>query len=302
MPDNDQAQSQTDTSATPTSGDSVGTTASANTDTQSRTEDGKFSSNYVYGAEDNVAEWKKFKTKEELNTLTDQMYNTLVQGGGVTADPAATAAQPLPSTVPAPNVPSGGTVPDADAWMTDSAAAADAHFNARIANLQKEVLGPQLAGIYTANAQTARALALQANGDAFSKWGPEIDMQMQGIPVEKRSFEMYSEAVKLVKGNHAGEITREALDKAVQDEIERRTAAGTIRSGEAATSADVSQVLDFNSENLGDRWKHIATDTTLEGQVDFLRKAYPDDTLAVAKQKYFKLLQKGDAVQAEANT
>lgn len=299
MPDNDQAQSQTDTSATPTSGDSVGTTASANTDTQSRTEDGKFSSNYVYGAEDNVAEWKKFKTKEELDKLTDQMYNTLVQGGGVATDPATTLPAPVPVATVVPTAPA---TPDADAWLSDSAAAADAHFDARIANLQKEVLGPQLAGIYTANAQTARALALQANGDAFSKWGPEIDMQMQGIPVDKRSFEMYSEAVKLVKGNHAGEITREALDKAVQDEIERRTAAGTIRSGEAATSADASQVLDFSSENLGDRWKHIATDTTLEGQVDFLRKAYPDDTLAVAKQKYFKLLQKGDAVQAEANT
>lgn len=301
MPDNDQAQSQTDTSATPTSGDSVGTTASANTDTQSRTEDGKFSSNYVYGAEDNVAEWKKFKTKEELDKLTDQMYNTLVQGGGVATDPA-TAQLPIAPVLPIAPIPTAPATPDADAWLSDSAAAADAHFDARIANLQKEVLGPQLAGIYTANAQTARALALQANGDAFSKWGPEIDMQMQGIPVDKRSFEMYSEAVKLVKGNHAGEITREALDKAVQDEIERRTAAGTIRSGEAATSADASQVLDFSSENLGDRWKHIATDTTLEGQVDFLRKAYPDDTLAVAKQKYFKLLQKGDAVQAEANT
>lgn len=301
MPDNDQAQSQTDTSETRTSGDSVGATASADTEAQSRADDGTFGPNYVYGAEDNVAEWKKFKTKEELNTLTDQMYNIMVQGGQApNAEPATPVAQPaLPAALPTPVA---SVVPDADAWMADSAAAADAHFNARIAGLQKDVLGPQLAGIYTANAQTARALALQANGDAFSKWGPEIDMQMQGIPVEKRTFEMYSEAVKLVKGNHAGEISREALTKAVEDEIERRTAAGTIRSGEATTSADASQVLDFSSENLGDRWKHIATDTTLEGQVDFLRKAYPDDTLAVAKQKYFKLLRKGDAVQAEANT
>ena len=237
------------------------------------------------------------------------MYNTLVQQPTAVAPPNTTVPGPTTAMVsntamvtPAPNVSSGSAVPDADAWLSDSAAAADAHFDTRIAGLQKDVLDPQLAGIYVSNAQTARALALQSNSDAFSKWGPEIDMHMQGIPVEKRSFDMYSEAVKLVKGNHAGEISREALTKAVEDEIERRTAAGTIRSGEAATSADVSQVLDFSSENLGDRWKHIATDTTLEGQVDFLRKAYPDDTLAVAKQKYLKLLNKGDIINAEANT
>ena len=127
-------------------------------------------------------------------------------------------------------------------------------------------------------------------------------MQMANIPVEQRSFEMYSEAVKLVKGNHAGEISKEAIDAAVKDEIDRRTAAGTIRSGESPTGAPLSESLDFNSDNLGDRWGHLADDTTFEGQIAFLQKAYPDLTLAEAKQKYLKLLHKGDAVSAEANS
>ena len=261
MPDNDLGQSSSATSEAPTSGVTAGTTADGD---QSRTDDGKFGPNYVYGAEDNVAEWKKFKTKEELNTLTDQMYNIMVQGKQVPGD-TAVPAPPSPGVVAplAPNVPSGGAIPDADAWLNDSAAAADAHFDARIAGVQKDVLAPQLAGIYQANAQTARALALQSNSDAFTRWGPEIDMQMSAIPVEQRTFQMYSEAVKLIKGAHAAEITQEALDKGVASEIERRMAAGTIRSGEAGTSAEPSQVLDFSSDNLGDRWGHIAESTTL---------------------------------------
>ena len=292
MPDNDPVQSSSGTSGTPISGDPgvAATTASPT------------GPNYVYAVDDpNVAEWKRGKTKEELNTLTDQMYNIIVQGKQVPgSEPLAAPALPSPASVP--NVPSGSMIPDADAWLSDSAAAADAHFDARIAGVQKDVLAPQLAGIYTANAQTARALAVQSDSAAFAKWGPEIDMQMSAIPVERRNFEMYTEAMKLVKGAHATEISQEALDRAVTDEIERRTAAGTIRSGDGSTSATPSESLDFSSDNLGERWGHIAENTTLEGQVEFLRKAYPDDTLAVAKQKYLKLLKKGDAVQAEANT
>ncbi len=224
MPDNAQAQSSSATSETLTSGDQgvAATTTSTGP-------------GYVYSAEDNVAEWKKFKTKEELNTLTDQMYNIMVQGKGAPSSeaPAGTA---LPSPLPVPNVSPEGTIPDADAWLSDPAAASEAHFNTRIASVQKDILAPQLAGIYQDNAQTARALAVQTNGDAFAKWGPEIDMQMSAIPVERRNFQMYSEAVKLVKGNHATEISQEALDRAVADEIERRTAAGTIRSGDGSTS------------------------------------------------------------------
>jgi len=290
VPDNDQAQSSSATSETPTSGDQGVAATTTSTDL-----------GYVYSAEDNVAEWKKFKTKEELNTLTDQMYSIMVQGKEV-PDATVAPAPPQPGATLAPVLPVNAAIPDADAWLSDPAAASEAHFNARIAGVQKDVLAPQLAGIYQDNAQTARALAVQTNGDAFAKWGPEIDMQMSAIPVERRNFQMYSEAVKLVKGNHATEISREALDRGVAEEIERRLAAGTIRSGDGSTSAEPSQVLDFSSDNLGERWKHLADNTTLEGQVEFLRKQYPDDTLAVAKQKYLKLLKKGDAVQAEANT
>ena len=239
MPENDPAQSSSATSGTPTSGDPGTAATTAN--------DGP---NYVYGADSNVAEWKKFKTPEELDELTDQMYNIMVQGKQVPGDTTAAPAPVTPvASLPAIVAPSA--IPDADAWLSDSAAAADTHFNARIADVQKNVLGPQLAGIYAANAQTARALAVQSSGDAFTRWGPEIDMQMSAIPVEQRNFQMYSEAVKLVKGAHAAEITREALDKAVADEIERRTAAGTIRSGDAGTGVTLSESLDFNSDNLG---------------------------------------------------
>jgi len=291
VPDNDPGQSSNVTSATPTSGASEPSTDP----TQSRSPDGTFGPNYVYGAEDNVAEWKKFKTKEELNTLTDQMYNIMQQPQA--AQPAAQPA--VPAATVAPLTPD---VPDADTWLSDPAAAAEAYFNARIAGVQTNTLDPALAGIYTGNAQTSRALAAQANGEAFSRWGPEIDMQMSAIPVEKRTFDMYTEAVKLVKGAHAGEISQEALDKAVTDEIERRTAAGTIRSSDSPTGATLTESLDFNSENLGDRWGHLAEDTTLEGRMDFFRKAYPDLSLAEAQKKYFALLKKGDAVQAEVNS
>jgi len=213
------------------------------------------------------------------------------------------AQQPVQQPMqPQQPLPLATNIPDADAWMNDSVGAADAHFNSRIAGVQKDILAPQLAGIYKANAQTARALAFQQHGNAFTRWGPEIDMQMQAIPVEQRSFEMYTEAVKLVKGAHADQITQEALDKGVANEIDRRLAAGTIRSGGSPTGATLPESLDFNSENLGERWGHLATETTIEGQMEFLRKAYPDDTLAEARKKYLALLAKGNAVQAEANS
>jgi len=299
VPENDLAgTTASDISAAPTSG----VTASApapNVDggTQARTGDGQYDKNYVYGADSNVAEWKKFKTPEELNELTDKMYAIMQQGQP--QQPAAPAAQPVAAAPPP--APIGPSVPDADMWLTDQAAAADAHFNARIAGVQKDILAPQLTAIHTANAQTARALAAQNHNDAFSRWGPEIDMQMAGIPVENRTFEMYSEAVKLVKGAHAAEISQESLDKAVADEIERRTAAGTIRSGSTPTGADAAQSLDFNSETLGDRWSHIAEETTPEGRYDFFRKMYPDLSIAEAQKKFLELTKKGNAVSAEAN-
>ena len=268
--------------------------ASADPTGQPRNPDGTFGPNYVYGADDNVAEWKRFKTKEELNTLTDQMYNIMQQG-----QPAqSTVAQPA---VPVAPEPAAGAVPDADMWLSDPTAASEAHFNTRIGQVQKEILAPQLAGIYTANAQTARALASQSNGEAYSRWGPEIDMQMSAIPVENRTFEMYTEAVKLVKGAHASEITQEALDKAVADEIERRTAAGTIRTGDAPTGAAGVESLDFNSESLGDRWGHLAN-IEPEARMDFLRKLHPDLSLVAAQKKYLDTIKKGNAVAAEANS
>lgn len=298
MPDNDPiGTTQSDTSVAPTSGDAP----AANVDggAQSRADDGQYGKNYVYGADANVAEWKKFKTPEELDRLTDQMYNIMQQGSPQPAAPAAPQIQPnLAPPVPAPAT---AGVPDADMWLSDSAAAADAHFNARIGQVQKEVLAPQLAGLHNSQAQASRALAVQSHTDAFSRWGPEIDMQMAAIPVENRNFEMYTEAVKLVKGAHAGEISQEALDKAVADEIERRTAAGTIRSG-GDTSAAVAESLDFNSESLGDRWAHIAEETTPEGRYDFFRKMYPDLSLAEAQKKFLELTKKGNAVSAEANS
>ena len=225
------------------------------------------------------------------------MYTIMQQGQP--AQPVA--AQPVTAAPLAASAPVAPTIPDADMWLSDPAAASEAHFNARIAS-EKAVLGTQLTGIYTANAQTARALAAQSHNDAFSRWGPEIDMQMSGIAVEQRTFEMYSEAVKLVKGAHAGEISQEAIDAAVRDEIERRTAAGTIRSGDAPTSAAGVESLDFNNESLGDRWSHIAEETTPEGRYDFFRKMYPDLTFAEAQKKFLELTKKGNVVSAEANS
>lgn len=295
MPENDPTQSNVNSNTSEALTSGVTASASADGGTQSRTDDGQYGKNYVYGADSNVAEWKKFKTPTELDELTDKMYSILQQGQPAQpVDTQQVAGAPTPP-------PASPTVPDSDMWLTDQAAAADAHFAVRIAGVQKDILAPQLEAIHTANAQTARALAAQSHGDAFSRWGPEIDMQMSGIAVAQRTFEMYSEAVKLVKGAHAGEISQEALDAAVKDEIERRTAAGTIRSGDSPTSAVGSESLDFNSESLGDRWAHIAEETTAEGRYDFFRKMYPDLTIAEAQKKFLELTKKGNAVSAEAN-
>ncbi len=248
---------------------------------------------YVYGAQDNVPEWLKGKTKEEVENLSAQMCHSVIQGTSIPNPPPA--APNVPPTVP---IPATYAAPTAEDWMTDSATAADAHFTGRIEKMREEVFAPEMATLHQNNAAVARQLAEQRFTKEFSKWGPEIDLQMNQIAVDQRTPYMYEQAVGLVRGNHADEIGAEMLNAAVDAEIEKRTAAGSLRSGGGTGGSPLpTDTLDFNSSEVPEEYRRFK-DIPESDLNQFLSMAYPNDPPSVARQKYMKQITKGNVITA----
>lgn len=253
---------------------------------------------YMYGTEDNVPEWLKGKTKEEVATLAGQMYQSVVQG---TSGPVAPPVAAAPAAPAAPIAPVAPVVPTGDEWLTDGAAAADVHFTTRAQEFQDTHIAPQFAAIFESNAQTARALSRQEFSGEFSKWGPEIDLQMQAIPLNQRTTYMYSQAVGLVRGKHASEINQDALKGAVDAELERRAAAGDLRSGAAAGGSLLApDGLDFDSPDVLQEYKRFKEIPEAD-LIKFLGMAYPNLPLHEARAMYMKKLIKKDVITAGAS-
>ncbi|KKL05245.1 hypothetical protein LCGC14_2607960, partial [marine sediment metagenome] len=127
---------------------------------------------------------------------------------------------------------------------------------------------------------------------------PEIDLQMAQIAVDQRTPYMYEQAVGLVRGNHASEIADEALNTAVDAEIEKRTAAGSLRSGGITGGSPLlTDALDFNSPEVPEEYRRFK-DMPENDVNEFLKMAYPHDSPEVARQKYMKQLTKGNVITA----
>lgn len=146
------------------------------------------------------------KTPQEVLNLATQMADVL-------------AAPQAPRTPPAP----APGAPTADEWTLDPQQAAQKHLEY---NYQTR-FAPVLQSMQQQLAGTSRGLANQQFNTEFQRWGPEIDQMVANVPAEQRTFELYSQAVKLVKANHIEDIVAErAQAKMAELGIERTSTGG----------------------------------------------------------------------------
>jgi len=152
----------------------------------------------------------------------------------------------------------------------------------------------------------ARQLAVQANGDAFNRWGHEIDIAMNSMPVESRTFEMYQQAVELIKGRHSEELVNERAEALAKERLEQM-AAGTLRSGSAADGASAlpDNVLDLESDavqlKVREDFHHNRIDMATVDEFLRTRRPYGNIPIEQAREKYLTAIKNKQASTAEVN-
>jgi hypothetical protein len=269
----------------------------------------------VFGATDNVPEWLKGKTKEQLAAQYGQMYQAVVgqvgstsptpgSPGGLPYNPApavAPYAQPVPQPQIAPGVapPAPPSLPDSEAWSVAPDQAFDVAFGAKAQGLRDE-LNPTLTAIHQANAQSARFLAQQADPDAFTRYGPEIDVLLSQIPLENRTVDIVRKAVSMVRSDHIDDLVAERAAAEAERLVEQRMAAGTLPSNAGVTGGSPigSESLDLSDASVPVKYRQAWAADNIDHEVidRFLIKKYPGMPLPAARMKYAAAVKavKGD--------
>lgn len=247
----------------------------------------------------------KGKSKEEIARITQQMYQSLTAGTGGTPTPQP--QQPYGQhnagqyNVAQPAAPSSPPVPGDDDWLSTPSQAAQ-QWGQNLTQQWQQQGQQQLQRVWESNAQTARALAEQRDPEAFNRYGPEIDLLIQQIPVDQRTPQIIQQAVSMVRGNHVDDLARERAEQLADQLVEQRLASSGMRSGTAAGPLDNygGDVLDLSDSSIPAKYRRaFARDEIVDrtGAPDqqvvdeFLRRAYPGMPLQAARAKYGKLLK-----------
>lgn len=233
--------------------------------------------------------------------IAQQMADALASGQQMNVQPVSHPTnqfQPQPTPDPAQAV----SMPNQDAWMTAPEQAAQ-QLQTYTQHQLTQQFGPQLQQTSQQLASNARALAAQAHSDDFNRWGPEIDMAIQTMPVEQRTYEMYEQAVNLIRGRHSEELANERAEALVQQRIEEMQGAGTLRSGTAPGGATAlpDNVLDLETlkPEVAESFHHNQVDQRAMDEFLLKRKPYGDIPLEAARKKYMKAISQGSAATAE---
>lgn len=273
----------------PTSGGTPSTGAPDGGTPQPRANDGTFTSirDYRYTASDGVASYLIGKTPLEAAQLTDQLAKALATSAPTGAPPAAPPPQPV-------------GLPDADTWLTSPHDA----FARGVNYIEQNRFRPALDTMFQRTASVTRQLAEMRHADAFKRWGPEIDLQVKALPAEQQTPEAYEMVVKMVRGAHAEEIEQAALDRRVEEIVQKRLAAGgSIRPDGSVAPSGAPQPLgvDLNSDTLPDEFRRAC----LKAEVDpaavdrfLLTTKYYGTDLPSARKKYLESISRGYAVAA----
>lgn len=256
---------------------------------------------YRLTAQDGVPSWQIGRTVKEVTDLSQQMYTNMLKGQplpqGVAPQPQSYMPQQPQGYQPQQQQPI-----DPDLWINDPAQAANL-IRQQILEEGQQRFGSQFEQQAAQNAANARALAELRDPDSFKRWGPEIDMMLQQIPVAQRTAEVIQQAAQLVRGQHVEDLVKEAGERRAKEILEQMQGAGTLRSGGGVAGATSSpdNVLDLNDEQIPTETRQrLAEQRIGDDQVtEFLAKAKPygNIPLSEAKKKYLELLRQKGAIQ-----
>ena len=222
----------------------------------------------------------------EAANLTQQLYHQLISAAPAPAGsmPATAATLGAP-----PHMPSGA--PDADEFIHDPAGATQRLLN----RVRQTELVPEFQARVNVIGQQARALAELQFRDEFRRWGPEIDLMLNQIPGSQRTPQAVGLVVDVVRSRHMDELVAEKTDAKIKSLVE----GGTLRPQGAdggGTGAGVYNRVDFEKLPPGYR-KHLDQLGVTHATVDeVLRKAYPNLSLAKAREKWMKSAERGDVI------
>lgn len=175
-----------------------------------------------YGDADTVPDWARGKTADEIVDMADRMFQYMQQSGG--------NSHPQPQPQYAPQQPrvdaysNGGysvQEPNPDLMYTD-ARAYQQQLTAYQQSLVQQQLSAVAAPILSQNAEMARELSRRDPeiSDVWSRYAPEIEVELAGIPVYQRNKSLYDKAAEIVRGRHWRDFARE--------EAERLSASGSV--------------------------------------------------------------------------
>lgn len=98
--------------------------------------------------------------------------------------------------------------------------------------------------VYEANAQTAYHIVSQQYAKEFAKYGPEILVNINRIPVEQRSVDNLRAAVKFTLADHLDDLVRDRMHEASPEML-------TLRStGAAPASVQPTNDLSLKSDKM----------------------------------------------------
>ncbi len=255
----------------------------------------------VFTAEDNVKDWMKGKTKEELATLTDQLYQAVVDGNAQPPQgvPPQTQQQPYYAT-PSGVTPQTPTAPQAvptdDDWISAPAKTMEL-YKASLQQQFTQTVTPQLEALHQTNFQITRNFVAEKYKDVFARWGPEVDLMLNQINMDQRTPEVVERAVQLVKSQHLDEIVQERVKKETQEEISRMSGGVPLRSGAAVVGGtqNSTDLLDLEDDKIPPQYVATMKEAGIDQEVvdRFLLKAYPELSLSAARKKYMDQLRNG---------
>lgn len=274
---------------------------------QPRAADGRFEpSQWRYPA-DYPVEFLRGRTADEAAQLQQQMYQAMLSGGpvpgqqqyqqqpfgGQQVSPQNQYYGNLPQQ---PTQPAQPAPPTAEDWQLDPAAA----YQRQAAYDRATQYDPIIQQQQATTGQMSRELVSLKYQDEFRRWGPEIDLLMQEVPLHQRSVQAYNMAVDVVRGRHAREITQEQIDKALEGRIQ----SGDVVRPDATQVAGTSPVddgrLNLEDESLPKWWREwcVNNKVTPRDMDTFLMdtKFYGND-LNKARKTYMEVVKRDGAIE-----
>lgn len=303
---NDAAATSATPPTTPTSPGSGATPSSPTpsapaTATTAPTPSGAQDTGFRYTPGPGIPDWAIGKTALEVAQIGGQLHAAMLTG----------APAPSVQRQPVTGVPQGGYTgqggygnypgnqgqpsapPSADDFTTDPYTATQ--------RLMEHVRTTQFEPVLNQTAHTlasqSRMLAEMRYGDEFRRWGPEIDLLAQQVPLTNRTADAYQMLVEVVKSRHLDEIANERAEQRLKQLVEtqqlRPQAGGA---GAGATSATLTNQVDFEKlpPNYAATLRRLGvTSDTID---EMLKSTYPDMPLHSAREKWFTLASKGDVI------